>query len=220
MVIWGDGRARDRPRKHAVVQTLSKSYGVIDYTSGLGIEYTTLKVVDGEIEVTIEEQDIQSELKFWENSLIMYVLGGELTMNAVKKFRMNAWNFVSLPELYYNEEGYFIIRLKSKSDKDSFLVRGPYVHITIRDPRGNEFSQPLECEWKLRYCQERNQVGHDCALKQKKKYERQLKQQWIVKPNHVQLQVEPTREENKESNNEIEEKQQEWIKIITISKIK
>lgn len=94
------------------------------------------------------------------------------------------------------------------------------VHITIRDPRGNEFSQPLECEWKLRYCQERNQVGHDCALKQKKKYERQLKQQWIVKPNHVQLQVEPTREENKESNNEIEEKQQEWIKIITISKIK
>lgn len=48
-------------------------------------------------------------------------------MNAVKKFRMNAWNFVSLPELYYNEEGYFIIRLKSKSDKDSFLVRGPYV---------------------------------------------------------------------------------------------
>lgn len=118
---------RKLKRRNRKINNGQKSYGVINYTNGLDIEYTTLEVADGEIEVTIEEQDIQSELKFWENSLIMYVLGGELTMNAVKKFRMNAWNFVSLPELYYNEEGYFIIRLKSKSDKDSFLVRGPYV---------------------------------------------------------------------------------------------
>lgn len=44
-----------------------------------------------------------------ENALIMYTLGEGLSMNAIKKYTVNVWNFVSLPELYYNEDEYFII---------------------------------------------------------------------------------------------------------------
>lgn len=57
-------------------------------------------VVNGEIEVMIEEEDIVSERKHWENALIMYMMGGELTMNGVKNFKMKVWNFTTLPELY------------------------------------------------------------------------------------------------------------------------
>lgn len=74
----------------------------------------------------IEEQDIVSELKFYEHGLIMYVLGGDLFMNAIKKFMNNMWNFVSTLELYYNEGGYFIIRFKTKLDRDEVLRRGSY----------------------------------------------------------------------------------------------
>ncbi|XP_058763772.1 uncharacterized protein LOC131637201 [Vicia villosa] len=95
-------------------------------SNGGDIEYTALVIVDGEAELVIEEQDVISEMQFWANVLIMYAVGDDLSMNAVKKFMMNTWNFVTLPELYYNEEGYFIVRFKSKSDKDAVLMRGPY----------------------------------------------------------------------------------------------
>ncbi|XP_058776403.1 uncharacterized protein LOC131650721 [Vicia villosa] len=95
-------------------------------SNGIEISYTAPDVVNGEIEVSIDTQDIASELQYWENSLVMYVIGEDLSMNAVRKFMLNMWNFISLPELYYNNEGYFIIRFNSKSDRDMVLVRGLY----------------------------------------------------------------------------------------------
>lgn len=56
----------------------------------------------------------------------MYVMGGELTMKTMKKFTMKTINFSSLPDLFYNEEGYFIIKMKSKKDKEVVLMKGPY----------------------------------------------------------------------------------------------
>ncbi|XP_058760792.1 uncharacterized protein LOC131634153, partial [Vicia villosa] len=95
-------------------------------TNGIGLEYTPPDLVDGEVEVVIDPQDIQSEIQFWENALILYAIGDDLSMNAVKKFMMNVWSFVALPDLYYNAEGYFLARFRSKEDKDVVLMRGPY----------------------------------------------------------------------------------------------
>ncbi|XP_058774501.1 uncharacterized protein LOC131648792 [Vicia villosa] len=61
-----------------------------------------------------------------ENALIMYAIGEPLSMNAVKKFMTNTWNFVALPELFYNQEGYFLIKFNTREDKDSLLLIGPY----------------------------------------------------------------------------------------------
>ncbi|XP_058723328.1 uncharacterized protein LOC131595094 [Vicia villosa] len=56
----------------------------------------------------------------------MYAIGNNLSMHAVKKFMSLTWNFVTLPELYYNEEGYFLVRFKTRLDRDAVLMRGPY----------------------------------------------------------------------------------------------
>lgn len=96
------------------------------HANGLDPSYTAPTIVNGEIEVHIEHQDISFKLKFWENALIMYVIGSELTMTAMKKFMQTTWNFVALPDIYFNEEGYFIINLKSKTNKEDVLRRGPY----------------------------------------------------------------------------------------------
>ncbi|XP_058784779.1 uncharacterized protein LOC131659635 [Vicia villosa] len=92
----------------------------------MGLKYTPPTIVNGEIEVVIEEQDIKSEMEFWENALIMYEIGEGLTMNAVKRFMMNTWNFVTLPDLYYHDEGYFLIRFRTRKDRDDVLKGGPY----------------------------------------------------------------------------------------------
>lgn len=97
-----------------------------NHSNGIVIKYTVPMVVNGEIEVLIEEKDIASERQYWGNTLIMYALGEPLSMNALKKFMMNTWNFVSLPELYYNGDGYFMIKFHSREEKDAMLLRGPY----------------------------------------------------------------------------------------------
>jgi hypothetical protein len=98
--------------------------------NGLAMEFVSPKRVDGEIVVEIEDADVESEVKFWASSLIMYVLGGDLSMGAVKQFMIRHWNFVKLPDMFYNEEGYFILRFHSFKDKDAVLMQGPY---TIRN---------------------------------------------------------------------------------------
>ncbi|CAK8572288.1 unnamed protein product [Lathyrus sativus] len=93
---------------------------------GLTMEFVAPKIVDGEMEIQIEEEDVEKEVKFWEFALIMYVLGVDLSMNAMKQFMSKTWNFVKLPDMFYNEEGYFILRFHSFQDKDLVLMKGPY----------------------------------------------------------------------------------------------
>lgn len=56
--------------------------------NGTTIEFVTPKIVNGEIEIERDEFDIENEVKFWDSTLIMYVLGGDLSMNIVKQFMM------------------------------------------------------------------------------------------------------------------------------------
>ncbi|XP_058783664.1 uncharacterized protein LOC131658381 [Vicia villosa] len=95
-------------------------------TNGLQMEFVAPKVVNGEIEVEIEEDDIASEIRYWDTALIMYVLGGDLSMNTVKQFMIRNWNFAKLPDMFFNDEGYFILRFPSMDDKDLVLTKGPY----------------------------------------------------------------------------------------------
>lgn len=39
--------------------------------------------------------------------------------------------------------------------------------VTIKDPSGRQFQQPIEFEWRLAFCAEYLQIGYDCS-KQKK----------------------------------------------------
>lgn len=53
---------------------------------GMAVGFSSPTLVDGEIEIVLEQDDIQSELDYWKNSLIMYVVGDELSMNGVRQF--------------------------------------------------------------------------------------------------------------------------------------
>ncbi|XP_058775452.1 uncharacterized protein LOC131649713 [Vicia villosa] len=95
-------------------------------SKGLSIQYVAPNLVDGEIEVAIEEDDVASEIHSWANSLILYAFGEDLSINMVKNYMAKTWNFVKLPDLYYNDDGYFILRFHSHDDMDAILMKGPY----------------------------------------------------------------------------------------------
>ncbi|CAI8600549.1 unnamed protein product [Vicia faba] len=73
------------------VETKGKPWVVViqgnrDLNRGMSVEFVATKVVNGEVEVTIEELDVEDELHYWEPALILFALGKALSMNAVKKF--------------------------------------------------------------------------------------------------------------------------------------
>lgn len=98
--------------------------------NGMVIEFVAPKMVNGEIEVEIEEADIELEMKSWDLTLIMYVLGEDLSTNTKKQYMEKMWNFVQQPDMFYNDEAYFILRFCSMQDKDGVMMKGSY---TIRD---------------------------------------------------------------------------------------
>ena len=99
-------------------------------TKGMPLKYFAPQIVNGEVEVMIEDEDIESELKFWDTTLIMYVLGADMSMHSVKHFMMQNWNFVPLPDMYYHDEGYFLLRFSSHREREEVMMKGPY---TIRN---------------------------------------------------------------------------------------
>ncbi|CAK8562385.1 unnamed protein product [Lathyrus sativus] len=90
------------------------------------IEFVASKMVEEDLEVEIEGEDVDNEMKYREASLMMYVIGKDLSMNDVKQFMTRFWNFIKLSEMFYHEEWYFIIRFKSFASKETVQMKGPY----------------------------------------------------------------------------------------------
>lgn len=93
---------------------------------GLTMDFLAPIVHNGVPVAKMVVDEVKNELEFWATGLIMLAVGKELSMNSVKKFMIRNWNFVALPNIYYHNDGYFIIRFKTEADRDEVLANGPY----------------------------------------------------------------------------------------------
>ncbi|XP_058762100.1 uncharacterized protein LOC131635497 [Vicia villosa] len=132
----GKGKSKDEPRVEEQMKTkpigdqnklwVDVISGNRQTTNGKQLQFVAPKIKEGIVEVEIEEKYVEAEIRFWENSLIMYVIGTNLSMNAMKNYMSRMWNFVALPDMFYNDEGYFILKFKNGDDRDEVLMKGPY----------------------------------------------------------------------------------------------
>ena len=86
-------------------------------TYALVLGYSPPLVMEGKPVVVIVNEDVENELKYWKNVVVTYVLGKDLSMNAVKQFKLRYWNFVKLSELFYHDEGYFLTRFQNECSR-------------------------------------------------------------------------------------------------------
>ena len=61
----------------------------------------------------------------------MYALRKDVSMHGIKQYMTRAWNFIQLSNIYYNKEGYFIMRFTSLGDKEKVLTKGPYIIFNV-----------------------------------------------------------------------------------------
>lgn len=108
-----------------LVDVLSKN---CNPAKGLAMRYIAPTIIDGRMEIEVDDEDADREIHYWMNSLIMYVLGEDLSMNTVKNYMMKTWNYVQLPDIFFHDEGYFIPHFNSGEDMDAILMKGPYTY--------------------------------------------------------------------------------------------
>lgn len=64
---------------------------------GLVMKYVPPTMINRRVKIKIDETDTNWEMQLWSNSLIMYVLGENLSMRTVKNYMEKMWNFIQLP---------------------------------------------------------------------------------------------------------------------------
>ncbi|XP_058766287.1 uncharacterized protein LOC131639859 [Vicia villosa] len=107
--------------------------------NGKVIQFVVSAIVDGVKEVEIEIEDMESEIRYWDTALIMYAIRGNLSMHPVKNYMRKMWSFVQFPEIFYNEEGYFILKFKTDEEREEVMMKGLYtihnMHMVILEWR-------------------------------------------------------------------------------------
>lgn len=71
--------------------------------------------------------ELEKEASKWKNVVILYVIEDKPTIAYLKRFLQNQCGVTGAVEIFYHNEGYFMIRFESKLDKDRMLYEGPYM---------------------------------------------------------------------------------------------
>ncbi|XP_058742592.1 uncharacterized protein LOC131615107 [Vicia villosa] len=125
-------RSRGRPPKTvpSILESssLSANVTVVNRKEDNAANRTVKKPISEVETVQIEAQTEASQKNEKDRKLWVDVIS-DISMHTMKNFMLKAWNFIHLPDLYYNEAGYFILRFKQRDDLDAVAMKGPY---TIR----------------------------------------------------------------------------------------
>ncbi|XP_021767614.1 uncharacterized protein LOC110732003 [Chenopodium quinoa] len=94
---------------------------------GTSLSFIAPEIRDGKSIAKLSSVDIYEGNKRWGNAIIFYVVGYSPTISAVHKFVADNWSNIAKPDIFWHDEGYFIINLKSIDDKNAILCSGPHM---------------------------------------------------------------------------------------------
>ncbi|XP_021734954.1 uncharacterized protein LOC110701649 [Chenopodium quinoa] len=94
---------------------------------GTSLSFIAPEIRDGKSIAKLSSVDICEGNKKWGNAIIFYVVGYSPTISAVSKFVVDNWSNIVKPYIFWHDEGYFIINLKSVDDKNAILGSGPHM---------------------------------------------------------------------------------------------
>ncbi|XP_019235772.1 PREDICTED: uncharacterized protein LOC109216098 [Nicotiana attenuata] len=72
--------------------------------------------------------EVEEQTQKWKAALIGYVLGGTPSFKEMLKFVYGVWNFITTPQVFLHDDGYFIFRFSSEEDKNKIIQQGPYTY--------------------------------------------------------------------------------------------
>ncbi|XP_070057680.1 uncharacterized protein [Nicotiana tomentosiformis] len=90
------------------------------------LDYISPELIDGSLLVKLDKKKTNREANKWKDALVVYVIGKTPGYNYMKRYMAQNWNMVAEPEVYYHEEGYYIVKFQSMADLNEVHYAGPY----------------------------------------------------------------------------------------------
>lgn len=94
---------------------------------GMDLGYVAPMIKDGKPTAKLCVSELEKESAKWKNAIILYVIGEEPTIAYLKNYLQTQCGILGEFEIYYHNEGYFLVRFELSSDKDRMVYEGPYM---------------------------------------------------------------------------------------------
>ncbi|XP_060200722.1 uncharacterized protein LOC132628988 [Lycium barbarum] len=95
------------------------------------LAYVAPTVVDEKPVVYVEEDEVKQQTQNWMNALVVYTMGDTLSYTYMSNYVTRNWNIVAFPEVYYHDEGCYIVKFQSPEDRYEIMFAGPYTMNSI-----------------------------------------------------------------------------------------
>lgn len=89
--------------------------------NGMTLSYITPEIIEENLVAKFEKAEIEKENLKWKCALIVYVIGEKPGYNYMRRYINQMWNTVTMPELYYHDESYYIVRFKNMADMKEIM---------------------------------------------------------------------------------------------------
>lgn len=93
---------------------------------GMSLGYIAPTIKEGKPMAKLCSAELKKAADKWRNAIILYVIGEAPTISYLKGFLQQQCEIKGEFEIFYHNDGYFIIRLELSKDKDRLLLDGPY----------------------------------------------------------------------------------------------
>ncbi|CAO2821242.1 unnamed protein product [Amaranthus hypochondriacus] len=93
---------------------------------GMPLKFVPPLMENGSQVVQIESHELVDYIKIWERAVVLYVVGGNVTIDILRGFIRKHWSFVNMPAIHNHEEGYFILRFSTEDECEAIIKGGPY----------------------------------------------------------------------------------------------
>lgn len=94
---------------------------------GMALGYIAPLIRQGIPTAKLEISEIEHEAEKWRNAVIFYVIGETPTIAYLTKFLHTHCEIAGSFEIFYHNEGYFVIKFELGRDKEKMLFEGPYM---------------------------------------------------------------------------------------------
>ncbi|PHU12105.1 hypothetical protein BC332_19035 [Capsicum chinense] len=117
----GEGSAKEEGNAWSKLFTFNRTI-----SSGMTLNFKPPTVIDDKPVVILEAPEIVKQKLKWNNALAVSTFGEAPALSYMRNYIALYWNFVAKPELYYYDDGFYIVKFQNTQDIDDVLFSGPY----------------------------------------------------------------------------------------------
>jgi len=95
-------------------------------SKGLQLSYFAPVLKNGTPTACLTSDGISVEASKWKNAIFMYVVDDCPSLKYINTYIIKQWHYSTPPDVFYHDEGYYVIRFASIEEKNTALCSGPY----------------------------------------------------------------------------------------------